>query len=80
MLWSPLVWFINACFARLDPPPKDNPYLRGILGPVDEEKVLTKLKVEGVIPKDMNGAYLRNGPNPMVEPKGWYHWFDVSEL
>ena len=30
----------------------------------------------GEIPDDLNGVYVRNGPNPQFEPQGRYHWFD----
>ena len=30
----------------------------------------------GEIPDDLNGVYVRNGPNPQHEPNGRYHWFD----
>jgi carotenoid cleavage dioxygenase len=43
---------------------------------VSDELVLVDLPVEGTIPSDLNGIYLRNGPNPMFEPKGSYHLFD----
>ena len=34
------------------------------------------LVVEGQLPRDLNGTYYRNGPNPAYEPPGRYHWFD----
>ena len=40
-----------------------NPVLRGNYGPIDQEVVLTDLKVIGEMPKDLNGIYVRNGPN-----------------
>lgn len=53
-----------------------NPYLRGIFAPVREEVTGASLEVIGEIPKDLRGAYFRNGPNPMTPPKGMHHWFD----
>jgi len=50
--------------------------LTGGFAPVADESVLEDLPVEGKIPEDLNGVYLRNGPNPMFEPKGSYHYFD----
>ena len=33
--------------------------------------------VEGAIPKELYGAFLRNGPNPCFEKAvKRYHWFD----
>ena len=55
----------------------DNPYLHGPYTPVVSEITAVDLKVTaGEIPADLCGAYLRNGPNPVLEPKGLYHWFD----
>ncbi|MEM9822168.1 MAG: carotenoid oxygenase family protein [Bacteroidota bacterium] len=53
-----------------------NPYLLGAYAPVFNEVIERNLKVIGEIPKDINGVYVRNGPNPKFEPKGHYHWFD----
>lgn len=55
---------------------KHGPFVMGAYAPVAEELVLTDLPVEGSIPTDLNGVYLRNGPNPMFAPKGSYHIFD----
>lgn len=53
-----------------------NPYLLGAYAPVFEEIVAEDLKVIGEIPRDINGVYVRNGPNPKFVPQGHYHWFD----
>jgi len=55
-----------------------NPYLDGNFAPVLEE--LTEdheLPVTGIIPPDLEGHLLRNGPNPAVLPADdtEYHWF-----
>ena len=52
------------------------PLLTGAFAPVFEELVLDALPVDGEIPADLNGVYLRNGPNPRFEPNGTYHPFD----
>ena len=55
----------------------DNPYLHGPYTPVISEITAVDLRVTaGEIPADLCGAYMRNGPNPVLEPKGQYHWFD----
>lgn len=60
-----------------DPRPDDrNPYLTGIFAPVREEITADDLEVIGEIPRDLNGVYLRNGPNPRFDVTGRYHWFD----
>lgn len=50
--------------------------LTGPFAPVLTEEVLTDLPVVGKIPMDLNGVYLRNGPNPRFKPKSKYHPFD----
>jgi len=52
------------------------PLLTGGFAPGTDELVLEDLPIEGKIPVDLNGVYLRNGPNPMFEPKASYHYFD----
>jgi carotenoid cleavage dioxygenase-like enzyme len=56
--------------------PGENPFLRGIFAPIATEITADDLKVTGEIPRDLDGAYLRNGPNPIFQPRGRYHWFD----
>ncbi|MGI8817097.1 MAG: carotenoid oxygenase family protein [Pseudonocardia sp.] len=55
---------------------EQNPYLLGIYAPVRDELTFDELEVIGEIPTDLNGVYLRNGPNPRFHPGGRYHWFD----
>ncbi|MEM9191926.1 MAG: carotenoid oxygenase family protein [Myxococcota bacterium] len=54
----------------------DNPYFSGPFGPVEREIDEGNLTVEGEIPRDLHGSYVRNGPNAKYAPKGRYHWFD----
>jgi carotenoid cleavage dioxygenase len=53
-----------------------NQYLEDNFAPVDQELTVTDLAVTGTIPKELNGRYMRNGPNPIgaVDPET-YHWF-----
>lgn len=30
--------------------------------------------IEGALPADLSGAFLRNGPNPKLSVEGGYHW------
>ena len=53
-----------------------NPYLAGPFAPTHDEVTLRDLEVVGEVPPDLNGVYVRNGPNPQFEPVGRYHWFD----
>lgn len=53
------------------------PYLEDRFAPVDRERSSEALElVEGEIPRDLHGAYVRNGPNPRFSPVGRHHWFD----
>ena len=57
----------------------DNPPLQGNFAPVVGECVVDDLVVDGVLPRGLDGVYLRNGPNPAHEPllgARRYHWFD----
>ena len=53
-----------------------NPYLEGLFAPVFDEREADDLKVEGELPRGLDGVFLRNGPNPVYAPHGRYHWFD----
>jgi 8'-apo-carotenoid 13,14-cleaving dioxygenase len=53
-----------------------NVYLENNFAPVANEVTATDLPVIGELPKDLNGRYLRNGPNPIAEASpDTYHWF-----
>ncbi|MFN3197479.1 MAG: carotenoid oxygenase family protein [Bradymonadia bacterium] len=54
----------------------DNPYLHGHFAPIIDEVEGDDLEVEGELPKDLFGAYFRNGPNARHAPTNRYHWFD----
>ncbi|MCO5319283.1 MAG: carotenoid oxygenase family protein [Microthrixaceae bacterium] len=49
------------------------PQLQGIFAPVTRELDRVALEVtQGSLPEDINGSYLRNGPNPRFTPLGSY--------
>lgn len=51
-------------------------YLEGNYAPVREEVTAFDLDVIGELPADLNGRYLRNGPNPIGEiDPATHHWF-----
>jgi carotenoid cleavage dioxygenase len=54
----------------------DNPYLHGVYAPTLNEVSVQGLEVEGELPADLEGAYFRNGPNPLYQPAHRYHPFD----
>ena len=49
----------------------NNSFLQGINAPVFEEVDITNLKISGNIPKELQGMYVRNGPNPMFKPESY---------
>lgn len=54
--------------------------LRGNFAPIEKEwqyEIEPGMIKEGAIPNDINGVFLRNGPNPLfMPPHGRHHWFD----
>jgi carotenoid cleavage oxygenase len=53
-----------------------NPYLTGNFAPVQSEVTQGNLTVIGSLPPELNGRFLRNGPNPIGSPEpSTYHWF-----
>ena len=54
----------------------DNPYLSGALAPVPDEVLALDLPVTGTLPEELEGRWLRNGPNPLgpTDP-ATHHWF-----
>jgi 8'-apo-carotenoid 13,14-cleaving dioxygenase len=61
---------------RLSDPGQPHPFLSGIHAPMTQELTLTDLAVTGTIPPELDGRYLRIGPNPATPPNpAVYHWF-----
>jgi carotenoid cleavage dioxygenase len=56
--------------------PTDNPFLQGNFAPIHEEITAERLRVIGTLPRELDGMFVRNGPNPQFPPKNRYHWFD----
>jgi carotenoid cleavage dioxygenase len=56
--------------------PAANLFLQGNFGPVREEVTADSLSVVGELPREIDGLFVRNGPNPQFDPVGGYHWFD----
>ena len=51
------------------------PFLEGALAPATEELTAFDLKVTGRVPRDLDGRYLRTGPNALgVEDPRAHHW------
>jgi 8'-apo-carotenoid 13,14-cleaving dioxygenase len=60
---------------RMQANDKPHPFLTGPHTPMTEEKTLETLKVTGTIPPELDGRYLRIGPNPMNANAANHHWF-----
>ena len=57
------------------PYPKED-HLIGNFAPIRMESNIDDVIVEGEIPKEINGTYYRNGPDPKFPPRGGSsHWF-----
>jgi carotenoid cleavage dioxygenase len=54
----------------------ENPFLKDNYAPWPMEGDAPDLAIEGEVPRELNGTFYRNGPNPAYEPLGRYHWFD----
>lgn len=58
-----------------DRPLAHSRYLQGNFGPVRDERTDSDLTVVGAIPPELEGTFVRNGPNPQFDPLVRYHWF-----
>ncbi len=58
----------------------DHPYRSGAWRPQRTEYDAWNLEVEGEVPADLNGVYLRNTENPLFEPIRRYHPFDGDSM
>lgn len=56
-------------------PEGEHPFLSGIHRPMPAELTLDDLDVEGTIPAQLDGSYMRIGPNPFRPDPAGYHWF-----
>jgi 8'-apo-carotenoid 13,14-cleaving dioxygenase len=55
---------------------KPNPFLTGAHTPLKSETTVDNPVVTGTIPAELDGRYIRIGPNPITPPNpGAYHWF-----
>jgi carotenoid cleavage dioxygenase-like enzyme len=74
-LGGPLSAFGRAMAPRPHPFATD-PFLQGPNAPRADEREILELPVEGAIPAELDGTYLRNGPNPQFEPLAYNFPFD----
>ena len=59
-----------------DLPRATQAYLTDVFAPVCEESTAAGLEVVGEIPRDINGLFVHNGPNPRFAPNRGHSWFD----
>ena len=60
----------------MKPLPAAHPFLSGMNAPIAEERTFNDLAVKGSIPAELDGRYIRIGPNPLGTPHApSYHWF-----
>ena len=57
-------------------PVHDIPALDGNNAPVLDESVFDDMQVLGEVPRDLNGLYVRNGPNAFYPPDWRYHAYE----
>ncbi|MEU7410323.1 carotenoid oxygenase family protein [Streptomyces sp. NPDC042638] len=56
-------------------PTRHHPFLEGAFAPVTEELTAFDLPVTGRVPRELNGRFLRNGPNVLgLEDPRAHHW------
>ncbi|HHL3494124.1 TPA: carotenoid oxygenase family protein [Legionella pneumophila] len=55
---------------------KNNPFLQHNFAPITQELEVSNLSVTGLLPKDLLGIYVRNGPNPLFPPFSYTYPFD----
>ena len=51
-------------------------YRQDLFEPVDAEREATDLEVMGELPRELDGIFCQNNPNPALSPTPPYHWFD----
>jgi carotenoid cleavage dioxygenase-like enzyme len=52
-----------------------HPNLIDGFAPIQMECDAPDLIIDGEVPRDLNGTFYRNGPNPQFAPRGQHHWF-----
>jgi len=61
---------------RMAAPKTPNPFLDGLHAPMPRELTLAEPEVVGTLPPELDGCYLRIGPNPIGQPNpANHHWF-----
>src|SRR5215207_4170462 len=53
----------------------ESPFLERNFAPIRDEIEAENLPVLGELPPELDGVFVRNGPNPQFHPIRGYHWF-----
>lgn len=61
--------------STIEDSPSIRSYVEGPLAPVSEELTAFDLPVVGQLPQELEGRYVRNGPNPIGSDPSTQHWF-----
>lgn len=67
---------INRLIKQSEKKQESNPFLQGNFSPVREELYLEDLTIEGKLPQDLFGVYMRNGANPAFPPFSYTYPLD----
>lgn len=72
---------MNLMATKPTPASTGAPYLAGNFAPMEVETTAFDLPVTGRIPRELNGRFLRIGPNPAGAPEpAAYHWFTAGGM
>lgn len=67
---------MNSLASQAEQKIPSNPFLQGNFAPVHEELSSDNLTIEGQLPPDLTGVYMRNGANPDFTPFSYTYPFD----
>jgi hypothetical protein len=82
MLFEPITYLCDRQMKKDFRTPEKNPILQGNFASVHKENQYSVLDIiEGKVPTDLNGVYLRNGPNfKYIPSSNRVHWFDGDSM
>ncbi len=75
LITSPTGTVLDPPLVGAGPAPERESFFQGPFAPVTEEVTAFDLPVTGSLPAELNGRYLRNGPNPLGLDNLADHWF-----
>jgi carotenoid cleavage dioxygenase-like enzyme len=66
----PVDWTLDTLQSLTGPRSGDTWSLKSNFAPISKELFQDNLPIQGVLPADLAGEFVRNGPNPKYIPKG----------